>query len=121
MKKIIYPLFAGVISIILIGSVVIFVQSFQHLKKNNAFRTRQTHRPMIEISQIQSWMTFDYLNRNFNLPVDYLKKSLSITDTAYPKMTLRRAATSQDETVASLVGQVKEAIKAYPLVVTPAP
>ena len=119
MKKIIYPLFVGIISTILIGSVIIFFQSFQHLRSNKTFRTQQTHRPMIEISQIQSWMTFDYLNHCFNLSPDYLKNILLLSDDMYPKITIRRAATLQGEATMSFVERVKEAIKVYPSV-TPA-
>ncbi len=76
---------------------------------------------MIVVSQIQPWMTFDYLNRNFNLSPDYLKKILLLSDDMYPNITIRRAATLQGEVTMSFVERVKEAIKAYPSVTSPSP
>lgn len=42
--------------------------------------------------EIQSWMTFDYINAIFGLPGDYLKTALAISDNRYPRMRIGRAA-----------------------------
>lgn len=38
------------------------------------------------INNIQPWMSFDYLNQTFNLPPDYLRETLHITDGRYPRL-----------------------------------
>lgn len=42
--------------------------------------------------EIQSWMTFDYINTIFKLPDTYLKTRLNIGDSNYPRMRIGRAA-----------------------------
>src|SRR4051812_12432281 len=37
-----------------------------------------------DVQLIQPWMTFDYIDVVFNVPPDYLKTKLSITDPHYP-------------------------------------
>ena len=41
-----------------------------------------------EVGVIRPWMTFDYINRIFGLPKDYLKDQLQISDPHYPNSTL---------------------------------
>ena len=38
----------------------------------------------LQATDIQTWMTFNYLNKVFSLPPDYLMKKFNITDTAVP-------------------------------------
>lgn len=58
-------------------------------------------------------MTFDYLNRSFGIPDEYLKKELAITSSAYPKITLRKAASLSGENVDSFIQRTREAIQNY--------
>jgi hypothetical protein len=81
-------------------SIYIFSNSYLRLHKSGAFRLRHPGPPngqgrtppTISIENIQSWMTFDYLNKVFMLPPEYLQKELAITDNFYPRITIRKAA-----------------------------
>ena len=50
-----------------------------------------------DVSAIRPWMTFDYINRLFNLPSDYLKTALKITDSRYPRITISNYPITQVE------------------------
>ena len=77
-------------------------ESSHQLDKNNP-----------DIDQIQSWMTFDYLNTIFKLPPAYLKTSLVITDTSYPNLHIGAYAHDAHLTQAQALAKVQEAITAY--------
>jgi hypothetical protein len=66
-----------------------------------------------DTSQIQTWMTFDYVNHVFNISPDYLKKHLFITDTKYPRITISQYAKNVgiDKTIA--LQQVQQFVKLY--------
>lgn len=42
--------------------------------------------------EIESWMTFQYVNFIFNLPPEYLKHRLGVEDERYPKVRIGRYA-----------------------------
>ena len=58
-------------------------------------------------------MTFDYLNKVFNLPADYLQNSLQITDKNYPYITISHYSREERLGPASLATQVQIAIYNY--------
>lgn len=62
---------------------------------------------------IQSWMTFDYINRIFKLPPEYLKTQLTITDRKYPNIEIKNYAKSQNEDVNTIIENLKQSIKNY--------
>lgn len=61
-------------------------------------------------SQIQDWMTFEYLNTVFDLPPEYLKISLHITDPAYPRLSLRAFARRAHFSTAAVVESVRRSV-----------
>lgn len=67
-------------------------------------RLSRTHAPLTvnDVNVIQSWMTFDYINRIFALSPNILKAALSITDPRYPRMP-----------VGKLLQNTKDALRAY--------
>ena len=67
-----------------------------------------------DVDSIQTWMTFDYMNRIFILPPNYLKTKLEITDTRYPRLTLQRFLKENQtgKTVASL-SEIQNAVRDY--------
>ncbi len=67
----------------------------------------------LEPAAIATWMTFDYLNRIFKLPPEYLKASLSITDARYPRMTVKRYASDRRSDPAIVLTAVKAAVQAF--------
>lgn len=67
----------------------------------------------VEVGSITGWMTFDYINRVFNLPADYLKTKLAVMDPRYPKLTISKAAVSQQVSEEVYLGDLKNAISWY--------
>lgn len=63
-----------------------------------------------QVDYIREWMTFDYINKVFNLPSDYLKNQLGITDARYPRITVLQAAAGMHKPLDALVAQLKDAV-----------
>lgn len=62
---------------------------------------------------IQGWMTFEYINFVFKLPPDYLKQTLSIEGSQYPKVALKRYANKAGLDTGAFVRKVEEAVRNY--------
>lgn len=67
----------------------------------------------IEIDEIKSWMTFDFINKTFGLPNDYLKKELNISDKKYPNMTIDNLAKNNKEASDPLLKKIKKLIQDF--------
>lgn len=80
----------------------------RHLRFMHATSTPPT------VDSIQGWMTFEYLNRVFLLPPEYMKDQLSITDTHYPKLTVDHLAKTMGTDPATLLEQVKILLRNKP-------
>jgi hypothetical protein len=62
---------------------------------------------------IRPWMTFDYINKLFNIPPDYLKNTLSISDPSYPQLSLYGYADHQHANVTMVVSEVESSAREY--------
>lgn len=71
-------------------------------------------------AMIQSWMTFDYINRVFALPPDYLKTDLSVADARYPRLTVGEFAEDDRASASSTLINVQNAVRDYLLGTVPA-
>ena len=69
--------------------------------------------PASDITVIRPWMTFDYINKLFNIPPDYLKNTLSIGDPSYPQLSLYGYANHQHVNVTIVVSDVESSTRAY--------
>jgi hypothetical protein len=59
-------------------------------------------------------MTFDYINKVFKLPQDYLKNILGVSsDRNYPNETIGHYARSKKEKSSTVLTQVQEALHNY--------
>ena len=65
------------------------------------------------VSDIQLWMTFDYLNKVFGLPQNYLKQSMNIQDGRYPNLQLNRYAELNNINAQEFIKSVRSAVQAY--------
>ena len=65
------------------------------------------------VGVISPWMTFDYINHVFNLPINYLENDLSIKDSRYPKLTIIRYARENKLDQNSVATEVQNAVKNY--------
>jgi hypothetical protein len=90
-----------------------FFKRYQTLIDGGNFPNHHRHGAIVETGQIERWMTFDYINRSFKLPSDYLKNELGITSMKYPRITLGRASVAQGVPVDEFVKRVKRSIEQY--------
>jgi hypothetical protein len=90
------------LAIVLVVLFVFFVRQYVSLRRADVISARESwisaavknHGPatVSDIGFVRSWMTFDYVNKLFNIPPDYLKTSLSISDARYPKISIAEYA-----------------------------
>jgi hypothetical protein len=113
-----YAIIALVVVLVVLG--IFFVQEYNNARKAQILD--QIHRgvPLTagEVTIIRPWMTFDYINRIFKLPPNYLKTNLSITDPSYPRATLSSDAAYSHTDATLLMNQVEGAV--YNYLTTPA-
>lgn len=106
-----------VLKVILVIAGVILVVSFALLRQEyrQLRHLGRHHDPATsgDISSVQAWMTFDYLNRLFILPPEYLETSLGVTDPRYPRLTISEYAEIKHETKVLALTEVQNAIRLY--------
>jgi hypothetical protein len=66
-----------------------------------------------DVKSIAGWMTFNYLNKSFNLPPEYLQTELNISDKAYPNLIISKIAQGQKLSAGAYLETVKNAVSAY--------
>jgi len=103
--------------------VALFVREYFVLRHANIINRRglsfpafiQKHGPLnaSEVGVIRPWMTFDYINRLFALPKDYLKDQLDISDPHYPNDTIGNYSSANKITDVAAVADVQNAIINY--------
>jgi hypothetical protein len=82
----------GLLALVLlfITSVLWFISNTAQQYRQGALRSRYHHsqstQAPMNVSIIEPWMTFNYLNIVFKLPPHYLENSLSITESRYPNI-----------------------------------
>lgn len=64
-------------------------------------------------SEIQPWMTFQYVNFVFKLPPSYLSGAFGITDSHYPNIQIARYAKAQGLDLATFLARLKQAVGGY--------
>ena len=74
-------------------------------------QSRQPTPPSVE--SLEEWMTLNYINKLFNLPPDYLKLALAVSDVSYPNITISKLSAEKNESADAYVATVKEAVKSY--------
>ena len=109
---------------ILLIVVYSFVGDVRRLRRNSVFvypslirrlfHVQQKPVPLSNVNLIAQWMTFGYVNKSFNLPLDYLKTTLGISDPAYPNVTISKIAKEQSLAASTYLETVKSAVRAHP-------
>ncbi|MEI6478755.1 MAG: hypothetical protein WCO18_00535 [bacterium] len=98
------------------------MKEYRHSKRieyinaqESIFKTLHGPKPITveDIGSIQEWMTFDYINHLFGLPNDYLMTNLSITDSKYPKLTIRKYSLDKKTDLPTSIAEIQSAIKVY--------
>jgi hypothetical protein len=111
------------LGIILAVLLFLLVRQYQTLRRESIISARESwltnalknhpHLTASDASVIRTWMTFDYLNKLFILPPEYLKAQLSITDPAYPKLTVGKFAKDINQSASSTLTEVQNAVGQY--------
>lgn len=101
----------------------LLVRAYSILKKEHlinlselslsAFVTKHGPLTANEVGVIRPWMTFDYVNRTFGLPADFLKTTFGVADPAYPKLTLSYYATEEGFNQMDFLNAIRVAVAHY--------
>ena len=101
----------------------LLIRTYFTLKKERLLSMRELslsmfvakHGPLTaaDVGVIRPWMTFDYVNRSFGLPPDFLKTTFDIADPGYPKLTLSRYATEEGFNQAEFMNSIQAAVAHY--------
>lgn len=112
-----------ILAVTLLLLVVFVVAQYESLRRAQLISTREFHFsqllerhapiPVADANVVRAWMTFDYLNKLFALPPDYLKDNLQINDPQYPKLTISSYVKKNNLTQTTFLGEVEGAIENY--------
>ena len=114
--------FLGVVILTIVILCALLIQQYeqiQHLnyvvQRHSILRSLHSNGPATaaDASSTQVWMTFDYINHVFGLPVDYLQTTLAVTDSRYPRLTIAEYAQGAGVSSATKLTAVQDAIRAY--------
>ena len=108
---------------VLVFSIFSFAQDFSRLRRNGVFVYHGSPRTfhllgkkpatISDVNFLAGWMTFNYINKTFNILPDYLKTQLSISDKAYPNITVSKMAKEQGTTTGAYLEEVKGLVRVY--------
>ncbi len=103
---------------VLAYSLWALIVEFQTFNQGGYLRrqhVRHLQRGVVEFdaNKISGWMTFKYINLIFNLPPEYLKNELKITDKRYPDVSIVSLAKRQKQDSAEILQATIAAIKAH--------
>lgn len=98
--------------VLVVAAAGIRMLYIRHVIKLPNSQLLQPKRPLAP-EDIQGWMTFEYINFVFKLPPDYLKQTLSLEGSQYPKTTLKRYANKAGLDTATFVQSVEEVVRNY--------
>ena len=93
------------------------VVALTHAGFHPTHRRNSLNQPAVE--QIQSWMTFRYVNLVFHLPPEYLKSNLAITDSRYPNISIGALAKEQKKSSSAEILLIQQAIATHAAVEEP--
>lgn len=109
--------------VVLIALVAVLFVEYRSLRKAQIdnmresfftnFIQRQGNLTVADANFIRTWMTFDYINKTFNLPGDYLKTQLKISDTRYPRLSISGYMKSQNLGSSTFLNSVIGAVGNY--------
>ena len=112
--------------IVILTAIVVLLSVFIRLSREQAslppyfyrleelYSRRLTQPAAAEnVSLVRYWMTFDYINRIFSLPPDYLASALNISDPHYPYITLSHYARGEKISPSQLLAEVQASVFNY--------
>ncbi len=81
--------------------------------RQHAMAERRVVHTQPKLENIQTWMTFDFINHMFHLPASYLSNTLQIQVRQYPNISLKRYAKTANLDPAYILMQVQNAVGTY--------
>lgn len=96
--------------------VFLLTHIYRDLRRQGIFFrpiSQNLHRKKIAVAEIQTWMTFDFLNKSFGLAPSYLKDGLTITNKRYPNITIDRWAKDTHESPSALLDRINKLISDF--------
>ena len=101
--------------LLLILALVFFYKPFYLYRPAHRFWSTHSHRTLgvNDVNMIQSWMTFNYINKVFKLPTNYLKNTLNISDSRYPNIPLEDYAEKANIKTGDFTTKVQEVVHSY--------
>ena len=118
-KFLIISIIATISVLILLCAVLFFVARSANRTHPNSlsnFLSAERQRgplPLAQANLVRQWMTFDYINKLFDLPENYLKTTFSISDSRYPVLSLSEYRESISTTSPTFIENVQKAIMTY--------
>lgn len=120
-----------ILGVILLVLCIFFVVQYRAVRRSEVMSSRELWFSLIlknhgaltvnDVNVIRPWMTFDYINRLFRLPADYLKARLNISDVHYPQVSLSGYARHNHLDSATFLVTVDHAVRDYLAAQPPAP
>jgi len=112
-----------ILGVILVVLAVLLYLQYRTLRHEQFLSARQHwfdvfirhHGPLLpqDADLIRPWMTFDYINKIFNLPPGYLQSRLAITDPRYPKLSISGLVKDDQGNGAAILDAVVSAVRNY--------
>lgn len=100
----------------LLLTVFFLARAFLNFKKHGFFAPpnyHDFHKKKLQTAEVESWMTFDFLNKAFGLPPEYLKNQLDISDKKYPNLTIDNLAKNTNENSGAMLSKVKKLVEDF--------
>jgi hypothetical protein len=115
-KRILVLLGFLVIVVIIVSVIYHFSSKTRRFWNVHVIQTYQDSHGNLPVSEsrlIASWMSFDYINKLYDLPSDYLKNKLSISDVKYPNISIRAYVRSGHIDEVIFLKQVQDSVSQY--------
>ncbi len=112
----------ALLAVILVVLLAAFLKEYGDLKRLEIVSPRDAFMNIVEhhgpftagdVALIQGWMTFDYVNKIFGLPVGYLKANLGISDVHYPREVIFKYAEENGLSVSAMVGRIQNSVSQF--------
>jgi hypothetical protein len=110
------------LAVILVVLIFVLAVNYRSLRRSMAtvresWITALVHRhgsaTVGDIAFVRPWMTFDYLDKLFNLPPEYLRSTLGVSDARYPRFTVSSWAKGAKIDSATAMTELQDALKNY--------
>ena len=96
------------------GGAVFGTPAGQQHSLRNLYGLRRGYTPSVsDVNSIKPWMTFNYINKIFNLPNEYLKTGLGISDAKYPNITIQKSIQTQGASSTAYLEELKGLVREH--------